>query len=172
MLVVLCFAIENTTSISGMPSRFDAGPSLQENAVNTSKPNQDGIIGNAAATDGPGPRVMAADTLTGEKVVNAAGEPLGEITHIMLDIVNGTIAYAVLSVGGFLGLGDKLFAVPWASLALDVDDKRFVLNIDKERLRDAPGFPKDHWPTMADPAWAAVVHEYYGPVAPSRRPFI
>jgi sporulation protein YlmC with PRC-barrel domain len=134
--------------------------------------NAGGIIGTTDSTGGPGPRIMAADTLTGEKVVNPSGEPLGEITHIMLDIVNGTIAYAVLSFGGFLGLGEKLFAVPWHSLALDVDDKWFVLNIDKDRLKQAPGFPKDHWPTMADPAWAAEVHAYYGPVAASRRPFI
>jgi sporulation protein YlmC with PRC-barrel domain len=140
--------------------------------VTTSIKNQDGIIGTVSSTGGPGPKVMAADTLTGEKVVNQAGEPLGEITHIMLDLVNGTIAYAVLSFGGFLGLGEKLFAIPWHSLALDVDDKWFVLNIDKERLRGAPGFPKDQWPSMSDPAWAAEVHAYYGPVAASRRPFI
>ena len=96
--------------------------------------NENGIIGSEASS-GPGPKIMAADTLTGEKVVNPAGETLGEITHIMLDIANGTIAYAVLSFGGFLGLGEKLFAVPWASLALDVEDKWFVLNIEKERLR-------------------------------------
>jgi sporulation protein YlmC with PRC-barrel domain len=135
-------------------------------------PNQDGIIGHADDVDGPGPHIMAADTLTGEKVVNQDGESLGEITHIMLDISRGTIAYAVLSFGGLLGINDKLFAVPWNSLALDVDNKWFVLNVDKERLKKAPGFDKHHWPAMADPAWAAEVSAYYGPVAVTRRPFI
>jgi len=133
---------------------------------------QAGMVGTAYAHDGPGPRIMAADSLRGEKVVNERGEKLGTITHIMLDVTQGTIAYAVLSFGGVLGLGDKLFAVPWHSLALDVENKWFVLNIEPERLRDAPGFDKDHWPAMADPQWASEVHGYYGPVAPSRRPFI
>lgn len=135
-------------------------------------PNESGMLGEPSKGGGPGPRIMAADSLTGEKVVNQKGDTLGHITHIMLDIVAGTIAYAVLSFGGVLGMGDKLFAVPWKSLALDVDNKWFVLNIDAERLRGAPGFDKKHWPAMADPMWASQVEAYYGPVAASRRPFI
>ena len=134
--------------------------------------NRNGIIGLSASTDGPGPYIMAADSLTGEKVVSETGTTLGEITHIMLDVGKGTIAYAVLSFGGFLGIHDKLFAVPWGSLALDVENKWFVLNIEKRLLRDAPGFDKKHWPSMADAKWAQEVHSYYGPVAVSRRPFI
>ena len=133
---------------------------------------QPGILGTPDSHEGPGPRIMAADSLSGEKVVNERGEKLGTITHIMLDVARGTIAYAVLSFGGVLGLGDKLFAVPWGALALDVENKWFVLNIEPERLRNAPGFDKDHWPSMADPKWMSEVHAYYGPVAPSRRPFI
>lgn len=140
--------------------------------MSTDHLNRNGIIGHAEAPAGPGPYIMAADTLSGEKVVNQAGDSLGEITHIMLDVTQGTIAYAVLSFGGVFGLGDRLFAVPWHSLALDVDNKWFVLNVEKERLRDAPGFDKKHWPAMADPAWAREVNAYYGPPAASRRPFI
>ncbi|EXI73465.1 MAG: PRC-barrel domain protein [Candidatus Accumulibacter sp. SK-11] len=80
----------------------------------------------------------------------------------MLDLSNGTVAYAVLSFGGFLGMGDKLFAVPWHALKLDTVNKRFVLNVEKERLRDAPGFDKGHWPNMADQSWAREIHSYYG----------
>ena len=113
-------------------------------------PNQSGVIGQPSADHaGPGPRIMAADDLTGEKVVSPKGAKLGEITHIMLDVATGTIAYAVLSFGGVFGVGDKLFAVPWQSLALDVDDKWFVLNLEPEQLKNAPGFDKDHWPSMA-----------------------
>lgn len=140
--------------------------------MNAENVNRHGIIGFPDRIDGPGPWIMAADTLTGEKVVNQQGEKLGEITHIMLDVSHGTIAYAVLSFSGVLGIGDKLFAVPWQSLALDIHNKWFVLNVDKERLRDAPGFDKDHWPTMADQAWANEVSAYYGPTAMGRRPFI
>jgi sporulation protein YlmC with PRC-barrel domain len=133
--------------------------------------NHHGIIGDSFA-DRINSKLIAADKLTGEKVVNEAGDGLGEITHIMLDIEEGKIAYAVLSFGGFLGFGDKLFAVPWHSLAVDVANKWFVLNVDKDKLKNAPGFDKNHWPSMADPKWAEEVHAYYGPVAPSRRPFI
>jgi sporulation protein YlmC with PRC-barrel domain len=108
------------------------------------------------------PRVLAADTLTGNKVVNLQNEDLGKIEHLMIDLERGRIAYAVLSFGGFLGMGDKLFAIPWSALALDTVEKRFNLNVDKELLKSAPGFDKDQWPNMADQVWGAKVFTYYG----------
>lgn len=119
------------------------------------------IVGGTRG-DGPGPEVMAADTLEGDSVVNGAGEKLGEITDLMIDVPSGRVAYAVLSCGGFMGLGDKLFAIPWGALTLDATNKQFLLQIDKDRLKQAPGFDKDHWPSMADTAWASQVHDYYG----------
>ena len=113
------------------------------------------------ASAGPGPEVMDAATLIGDKVVNAEGESLGEIEAIMLDVRSGRIAYAVLSFGGFLGIGSKLFAIPWNALTLDAKEQRFVLNVSKEKLENAEGFDKDRWPSMADTAWATRVHEYY-----------
>jgi sporulation protein YlmC with PRC-barrel domain len=111
---------------------------------------------------GPGPRLMGADTLIGEDVYNHKDEDLGDIREIMLDMNNGTVAYAVLSFGGLMGMGDKLFAVPWNALTLDTENKRFILKVDKERLGSAPGFNKDDWPDMADPTWQNSVHSYYG----------
>jgi sporulation protein YlmC with PRC-barrel domain len=134
--------------------------------------NNGGIIGHPEPSPGPGPHILAADTLTGEEVRNEAGESLGKVSHIMLDVTHGTIAYAVLSFGSFLGVGEKLFAVPWSSFALDVDNKWLVLNVDKERLKKAPGFDKDKWPSMANPTWQAEVHGYYGPVRVPLVPFI
>lgn len=119
------------------------------------------IVGNKENLSGPGPEVMAASTLKGEKVVNLHSENLGEIEDIMLDVPSGRIAYAVLSFGGVMGVGDKLFAIPWDMLTLDTNRKCFVLNIDKEQLKNAPGFDKDHWPSMADPTWTASVHSNY-----------
>ncbi len=104
---------------------------------------------------------MGADTLVGEDVYNTNDEDLGDIKEIMIDMRSGRIAYAVLSFGGVLGMGDKLFAVPWSALILDTVNKRFTLNIDKDRLESAPGFDKDAWPRMADQAWAKQVHAYY-----------
>ena len=114
---------------------------------------------------GPGPELMGAGTLLGEDVSNERGESLGHIKEIMLRMTDGTVAYAVLSFGGIFGMGDKLFVVPWAALKLDTENKRFLLNIDKERLQNAPGFDKDEWPDMTDPASAAKVHTFYGTTA-------
>ncbi|MHB8624121.1 MAG: PRC-barrel domain-containing protein [Sulfuricaulis sp.] len=110
---------------------------------------------------GPGPRIISALVLQGYEVVNTLGENLGDIEAIMLDVPNGCIAYAVLSFGGVLGIGDKLFAIPWEALILDVTREHFVLDVDKERLKEAPGFDKEHWPAMADIHWATRVHSYY-----------
>jgi sporulation protein YlmC with PRC-barrel domain len=107
-------------------------------------------------------KVMAADTLTGDKVVNRQHEDLGKIEHLMIDVEKGRIAYAVLSFGGFLGMGDKLFAIPWSALAIDTNEEQFILNIDKALLERAPGFDRAHWPNMADRAWGAEVSTYYG----------
>ena len=111
---------------------------------------------------GPGPELMGANTLIGNDVYNQKDENLGDIKEIMLDVRSGRVSYAVLSSGGFLGIGEKLFAVPWTALSLDTVNKRFVLNVEKDRLKSAPGFDKDQWPNMADPSWAKSIHDYYG----------
>jgi sporulation protein YlmC with PRC-barrel domain len=108
------------------------------------------------------PATLSASTISGDPVVNRQGEDLGKIEDLVLDIDSGRVAYAVLSFGGFLGMGDKLFALPWQSLELDADNHRFILDVAKERLENAPGFDKDHWPNMADRKWGATVHQYYG----------
>ena len=109
-------------------------------------------------------RVLSATTLIGDDVKNRAGEDLGELKEIMLDIHSGQIAYAVLSFGGFLGLGDKLFAISWQAFTLDTEDHALILNVDRDRLDDAPGFDEDEWPeTMEDDdTWLVEVYDYYG----------
>jgi sporulation protein YlmC with PRC-barrel domain len=124
-----------------------------------------GMTNGGAGPDvrhGPGPGLMGADTLVGNDVYNDKDEDIGEIKEIMLDMSSGRVSYAVMSFGGFLGMGEKLFAVPWSALTLDTENKRFVLKVDKERLKDAPGFDKDHWPNMADQSWMNGIHSYYG----------
>lgn len=111
---------------------------------------------------GPGPRLMGADTLLGNAVFNRQEEDLGSIKEIMLDVRAGRISYAVLSYGGMMGIGDKLFAVPWAALTLDTDNKRFTLDVTKDRLERAPGFDKDNWPNMSNQEWAKGLEDYYG----------
>ena len=118
------------------------------------------IVGGGVG-EGPGPDIMAAATLDGNKVMSSDGEHVGKISDIMLDVQNGRIAYAVLSEGGFLGMGSNLHAIPWSALTLDTDEKCFHVDIPAQRLKDDPGFDKDHWPMMADPKWGATTHSYY-----------
>jgi sporulation protein YlmC with PRC-barrel domain len=107
-------------------------------------------------------RVLSASTLAGDAVVNRAGEDIGKISEIMIDIPSGRIAYAVLSFGGFLGMGDKLFAIPWDRFSVDEDRKVFMLDVDKNTLERAPGFDKNHWPDMSDRSWGTEIATYYG----------
>ena len=106
-------------------------------------------------------RVLSASTLSGNSVRNTAGDNLGTIDEIMIDIPTGRVAYAVLSFGGFLGMGDKLFAVPWSALKVDEDEKCFILNVDKPTIEAAPGFDKDNWPNMSDTTWGSEISSYY-----------
>ncbi len=105
--------------------------------------------------------LLSADTITGDEVCNMQDEKLGKIQDIMLDLTQGKIRYAVLSSGGFLGMGDHLFAVPWRALKQDKENKRFIIDIDVERIKKAPGFDKDNWPDMADAQWNSTVESYY-----------
>jgi len=105
--------------------------------------------------------VLSASSITGDEVRNPKHDKLGSIEDLMLDTQSGQIRYVVLSSGGFLGMGDRLFAVPWRALRLDTVNKCFVLDVDLERLKAAPGFDKDHWPNMADATWGSSIDTYY-----------
>lgn len=110
-------------------------------------------------------RVLAASTMEGDPVRNSSGDDLGMIEEVMIDLPSGRIAYAVLSFGGVLGMGSKLFAVPWNALRVDEDEQCFVLDVDKKTLQTASGFDKNNWPDMADPAWASGVYRHFGTTA-------
>ena len=96
-------------------------------------------------------RILSSSSLAGNTVVDPSGEKLGTIKDFMVDTSAGQIAYAVLTFGGFLGMGDKLFAVPMRALSLHPTEKSFILNTTKEHLKAAPGFDKDKWPDFASP---------------------
>jgi sporulation protein YlmC with PRC-barrel domain len=108
------------------------------------------------------PKVLSCSTISSDRVKNAAGEDLGKIEDLMVDVNSGRIAYAVLSFGGFLKVGNKLFAIPWQALRLDAVNKQFVLGVDKSVLERAPGFDKDNWPDMADPTFGNSIYSHYG----------
>jgi hypothetical protein len=104
---------------------------------------------------------LSATTLIGDKVRNGAREDLGKIENLMIDLSNGRVAYAVLSFGGFLGMGNKLFAVPWRAMRIDTADHAFILDVPKDRLKDAPGFDKDHWPDAGDLDYRSQIYTFY-----------
>jgi sporulation protein YlmC with PRC-barrel domain len=106
--------------------------------------------------------VLAKKTVIGSNVVNSQNEDLGKIEDVVLDAASGRIAYAVLSFGGFLGMGDKYFAIPWNAIHFDVSKEHAVLNVDKNLLENAPGFDKDNWPNMADSTWGSRIYKHYG----------
>ncbi len=104
---------------------------------------------------------LSATSIIGDDVVNANGDDLGKIEDLMIDCASGTVSYAVLSFGGFLGIGDKYFAVPIEVMQLDMENEKFILNESKERLEAAPGFDKGRWPEQGDTAWFSSVRSYY-----------
>jgi sporulation protein YlmC with PRC-barrel domain len=120
-------------------------------------------ISFAAQTVAKGTNLPRASKLIGADVENGQGEDLGQIEDVVLDPQDGRVAYAVLSFGGFLGLGEKYFAIPWSALAAKAgDDDTLILNVDKEKLKNAPGFDRNSWPNMADRTWGREIHSYYG----------
>ncbi len=108
------------------------------------------------------PNVLSSSSLCSDRVKNETGDDLGKIEDLMIDLHSGRIAYAVLSFGGFLKMGNKLFAIPWEALRLDTVKQEFVLHIDKSRLEQATGFDKDNWPNMADPTFGSTLYRQYG----------
>lgn len=105
--------------------------------------------------------VVKSTEILGVAVKNLESEDLGKIEEIMLDKTSGKVAYLVLNSGSFLGMGGKLFALPWTAIKYDTAKDAFLLNIDKEELKKAPGFDKDHWPDMADATWSQSITDYY-----------
>ena len=105
--------------------------------------------------------ILSSSTLIGTDVKSPAGESLGDIKDLMIDLTTGRVAYAVVSFGGLLGIGSKLFAVPLRALQQNAQDKSFTLKTTKEALDNAHGFDKDHWPDFADRSWQTAVHKHY-----------
>lgn len=104
---------------------------------------------------------LSSSTLSGTDVLNQSGENLGKIEDLMIDVATANVDYAVVSFGGFLGVGSKLFAVPLQAFTLNTKDHNLILNETRERLEAAPGFDKDNWPSHADDKWRNEVNSYY-----------
>ena len=106
--------------------------------------------------------VARTSTLLGNDAVNSKGESLAQLREIVLDVSAGTIAYAVLSLGGVLGIGERLLAIPWEALRREPENQRLILDLPHDQLAKAPSFNKNDWPDMSNPEWGESVYGYYG----------
>ena len=106
-------------------------------------------------------KLIASDKVEGTPVVNNQGEKLGTIEKVMIDKISGKVAYAVMSFGGFLGVGDRHHALPWSVLTYDTSKDGYVVNIDKDTLERGPTFVANETPNYEDEAWGRQVHDYY-----------
>lgn len=109
-------------------------------------------------------RVFNAEDIVGTKVQNPQGENLGKVEAVMLssEHPNWQVTYFILSFGGFLGIGDKLFAIPSSVFTWNEAKDCFIISVDKETLKESPGFDKNDWPDMSNPNWNSSIHKYYG----------
>jgi len=122
---------------------------------NRTNVNHEGKYANTPA------RRLTSTSIIGDSVQNQEGEDLGTIENLMINVNDGHIEYAVIEFGSFLGVGGKLFAVPFSELNLNPDRQLFVLNRSKEYLKESPGFNKDHWPDTNDHTYYTDVDAYW-----------
>src|SRR6185503_288598 len=105
--------------------------------------------------------LISANKVEGTTVKNPAGEKLGSIEEIMIDKRSGKVAYAVMSFGGFLGIGDRHHPLPWGMLKYDTNLNGYVVNLDKKMLEKAPTYADDERVDLADEEYGRRLHDYY-----------
>lgn len=105
---------------------------------------------------------IKASSIIGTSVFNPEGDSLGDIKEVVIDPSTGRVAYVVVSFGGFLSMGEKLFAIPFSAFRYNVTNNEYVLNVSKERLEEAPGFDSGQWPSMSDEKWNRDIYNFYG----------
>jgi sporulation protein YlmC with PRC-barrel domain len=113
-------------------------------------------------TTNPSGRLIAARQVQGTTVYNTGLEKLGSVEDLMVDKATGRIVYAVLSFGGFLGIGDRYFPLPWEKLAYNIEIGGYVVDVDRDVLEGAPSYTDEATAGWDDEAWRRGVHSYYG----------
>ena len=107
-------------------------------------------------------RLIAADQVEGTSIYNRKGESLGSVEDVMIDKVSGRIAYAVAGFGGFLGIGNRHYPLPWDKLKYDTAMGGYVVDLDRQVLEGAPSYSDADSASWQDPAWGRRVYDYYG----------
>src|SRR5580658_3877511 len=106
--------------------------------------------------------LISADKVTGTSVYNRQGEKLGSVYDLMLNKVNGQVAYAIMSFGGFLGMSESYHTLPWRALSYDTRQDGYVVDIDRRRLEAAPKNTASAEPNWADRSYGQTIDRYYG----------
>lgn len=110
-------------------------------------------------------QLIASDRVEGTAVYNRQGERLGKISNFMVDKASGQVRYAVLSFGGFLGIGDDHYPLPWSMLSYDTGQGGYVVELDKAVLENAPSYDAGRRPDYDD-GYGRNVYQYYGLIYP------
>ncbi len=105
---------------------------------------------------------LTATSIMGDQVESPEGENLGKIDNLMINVRTGKVEYVVVEYGSFLGIGGKLFAIPFQELRVAPEKHAFVVNRDKDYLRMSPGFDRNHWPDTNDHGYYGDVDTYWG----------
>ena len=106
--------------------------------------------------------LISSDKVEGTAVYDRRGEKLGSIHSVMIDKISGKVAYAVMSFGGFLGMGDSYHPLPWHVLTYDTGQGGYVVDLDRNKLEGAPTYATSETPNWSDRRWGQQVHDYYG----------
>jgi sporulation protein YlmC with PRC-barrel domain len=112
----------------------------------------------ATATVHPNHQLISSEDVEGTKVYDPKGSKIGEIDHLMIDKISGRVTYAVMSFGGFLGLGHSHYPLPWSALKYNVRLDGYETNVTEQQLRDAPAFSDDSWQSRD---WETKTHTHY-----------
>jgi hypothetical protein len=112
----------------------------------------------ATATVHPNHQLISSEDVEGTDVYDMQGKKIGEIDHLMIDKVSGRVTYAVMSFGGFLGLGHKHYPLPWSALTYSTRLDGYQTGVSEQQLKDAPAFSDDSW---SDRNWEARTHQHY-----------
>jgi hypothetical protein len=128
---------------------------IQENSMQINN------VGGAVATDETD-RLISSDKAVGTAVYNRQGEHLGSVDNLMIDKYSGQVAYAVMSFGGFLGMGESYHPLPWRTLTYDTRKGGYVVDIDRRRLETAPSYTSSTTPNWSDRTYGHRVDDFYG----------
>jgi sporulation protein YlmC with PRC-barrel domain len=158
-LVVAVFGASQVLADDPQAKQLPQTPNYQTTPQHATTPARPGENDRALVI-----RTLPSKKVVGANIENAKGEKVGSIDDLVIDLQSGKVQYVAVAVGGVLGVGEKLFAVPFEEFKTTHDTSNnimFVLDIPKDRLENAPGFDKSHWPDFASPEWRNQIDTYY-----------